>query len=220
MARRLPKGPKISKETMEYLDPSEVSRGLERRAATERPLGLLVAEARRRGYAPGTKVEHFIGFRRAFRAAEDIQPPKGSTEAPIRELSIELSAQSFISTKKGSRDHAGIVVVTLQAGSNSKRDEMFIEVPGGNFAQAREFVVRNDAVVRARSWTTRYVKCMYDVGCYTAVKECMEEFGLSAKFVQCILEYMYACYIMDPICKLCASCNCAWWCRWAVGCCK
>lgn len=218
MAGARSKRPTIGTETKEYLDSSEVLRGLGRRIAQERPLGLLVAEGRRRGYVPAKKPEDALGFRHTFKATEDIQPPKGSTTAPVRELSFELSAQSFTNTKRGSADRAGILAITLEAGTNSLKREMFIEVPGGNFAQARELVVKDDAVVLAHSWSSAFRRCMSDHGC-PAVYSCSWNYGFVG-WLMCVFSSSWACGVWWLPCQVCAGCNCSWWCSWAVGCCR
>lgn len=215
------KGPRIASETTEYLDPGEVLRGWERRTK-ERPIGLLVAEARRRGYEPGTTVEDVLCLKKTVRAEEDIRPPKGSTEAPVRDVSLEWYVHSFTNTKRGSKNRAGIMAITVQAGSNIQRYEMFSEAPSGNWNKAREFKVKGNAVVPAHSWLSRWVTCIASVcpgKCVDAFWRCYYTVTSPSisNLMKCVLR-LNLCVACVPWCAACVTCDCHWTCKWAFGC--
>lgn len=220
MARRKPpKGLKIAVDTTEHLDPQETLRVLERRATRERPLGLLVSEARRRGYTPGTKTEDIFGVKRTLRLAEDIQPPKGSAEAPVRDLSLEIVAQSF--TKSRSKDLGAVMTITVTGGNNRQTEDMLLEAPGGDLSRLYEYNVKGDAVVRANSPTDRLITCMEvrgDVLCVSSLLTCIPLCVTIPAYLYCLI---YTCMAHFTLCAYCAACHCAWWCKgWPIGCCR
>ena len=213
---------KIAAQTTEYRDPTDVLRGFERRAARERPLGLLIAEAQRRGYRPRTRPEDVLGFTQTFRASEDIQPPKGSREAPVRDFSFELSVQSF--SKPRARDQAAVATFTLTAGSNTRTQHVLLEAPEGDFARAREFEVReeDETIARTRSYWSAVGNCMEVRGgrtCILSFIGCVPVgiFFTWVAYIGCIIG---VCALAFIDCCVCAGCNCRWWCAWGTGCCK
>lgn len=228
MARKPIKGPKIAFDTTEHLDPGDVVKGFEKRASREPPMGLLMSEARRRGYMPETKAKDVWGVRRTLRLAEDLQPPKGSSEAPVRELSVEIDIQSFTKpkskSKPKSKDQCAVMTITTTAGGNHRQTlDMLLEAPGGDLAHIREYKVKGNAVVRAHSTTDTWLLCMQYRGdwlCGAAMIACVPiAAGLSiAGYLFCIA---YACIGVWTLCAWCAACRCVWPCKiWPIGCCR
>ena len=210
----MPTGPNIAAVRIELLDPAKVMQSVQSRAMRG-PLAVLKNEAEKRGYAAATGAKNAYGYRHVFVATKEIKPPKGETGAAVKETSVEIHVQSF--TKKGSKDQAALMVVTIQAGTNTETREMLLEAPGGNFATPKEYVIVNNKVTPAKSWWTAFVSCLKSkciANCLSALLKCS---GTWAAYLACVLATCAAC---GTYCVACATCNCKWWCKWAVGCCK
>lgn len=209
----MPTGPGIAAERMELLEPARVLQSMQTRAARG-PLALLNGEAKRLGYVP-TGAKDVLGYRYVAVASREVKPSKGELWAPFKEVSFELNVQSF--TKKGSKDQAALVTVTIQGGSNTDTREMLLIAPGGNFASPREFVVQGNKIVPAKSWWTAMKKCLQNrciAVCVAALINCR---GTWAAYLACVASTCGVCWVK---CAACAACNCKGWCKWAVGCCK
>src|SRR5206468_1944864 len=95
------------------------------------------------------KPEETFAFRRRSTASGEVRPPRGVGGAPVRDAEVELVGQSL---SKGA-DQGAVVMCTVRAGGEEETYHMFLEAPGGNFRQAREYTLDdNEQVVPANSW--------------------------------------------------------------------
>ncbi len=207
--------PSIVYETREMLDPAVVLQSLTARAVKEPDLSLLFTEVQRRGYKPVAGPKASLGYRETCRADQDVKPPAGTTGAAIRDLSFELSLQSF--SKPQSRDQAAVATVTISAGMNIETYTILLEAPNGNFAQASEFLVKNNAVVKASSWWTCINRCVRRSCTSACIEAAFTCSGTWAAYIWCFLAKCGSC---GGKCLVCCTCNCKWWCRWISGCCR
>lgn len=180
----------------------------------DRPdLKKLQKEAERRGYKAQDRPEETFGIRLKAKASAGVRPIRGATGAAVREVQFELAGQSV--SKRGSE--GAVVVCTIRAGDQEETYDMLLEAPGGNFQQAREYTVEKGRVVEAHSWWSAWVGCLHrDCAsvCLNALSSCK---GTWAAYFWCVVARCGGCVLK---CAGCATCDCRWWCRWAVGCCS
>jgi hypothetical protein len=211
----MPPRPNFTTELFEVFESAKVLREIQARISTDRPLGLLAAEAKKRGFAPATGTRNVAGFRETVKAAQPIKPPRGTTGRPVEEASIDVRVQDYV--KRGTRDRVAVLTVTTKAGANSESYEALLEAPGGDFSQAREFRVKGNAVIPAKSWWTAARRCVTSSCSSVCVASLFTCTGTWAAYLLCIAAKCGGCWLK---CAACATCNCRWWCRWATGCCR
>jgi hypothetical protein len=210
----MPTGPQIASERIELLPHTRVVQNLQSKL-TRGPMSILHGEIKRRGFTAATGAKNVYGFRHVFTATREIKPPKGVAGAPVKETSVEINVQDY--SKKGVKDKLALLTVTFQAGANTETREMLLEAPGGNFAKPREYIVVKNKLAPARSWWTAFKACLKRkciATCLAALVKCS---GTWAAYIACVLVTCAACGVS---CAACSTCNCKWWCKWAVGCCK
>jgi hypothetical protein len=205
----------LGAETIEFLDPEVVQRELTRIAGVRPELQRLTEATGARGYVALDAPDAVSGFRYSARANRDISaPPEFGEVAPVTDVQVEFWVRSL--TKPGSADQAAVITATISAGINSTTYDTFLEAPGGNFNQANEFLIQDNRLVEAESWWSALVNCLSGscaTICLGALVTCG---GAWAAYLLCVL---VACGGCGTKCAACATCDCTWWCRWAVGCC-
>lgn len=129
---------------------------------------------------------------------------------------FEFHLQSF--AKAGSKDAAALGSYTVKSGDKSQTYHFTLVAPKGDFEKALEHTVNKAHKVRkANSWWSRWVNCLRSrcvSTCLGALATCS---GTWAAYLWCVVAACGGCVLR---CVGCASCNCRWWCRWAVGCCE
>lgn len=205
-------------EQTEVLDTTTAApRLLYRMEESTSKLNKLVAEAYKSGYRPSQGPQAEMGLRQKLRASNLVQPDLLSDEEgqPVQELEFELLFREF--EKPDSQDSAAVVTVTLTAGQSTEEYNMLLVASAGNFAQAREFTMENDQLVRANSWWTAVRDCLINkcgASCVGSLVTCS---GTWSAYLLCLAARCGGCWIK---CTACATCNCKWWCKWGVGCCR
>lgn len=158
----------------------------------------------------GFKPEKTAGKNAFFGATETVKSDDGKT------ATFDIKVQSY--SKAGSKDKAAVVIVTAKSGQNSETYQFSLMAPGGDFEKAAEFTVdKNNKVKKANSWYTRWKACLRDrcaTACLGALVTCT---GTWAAYFWCVVARCGGCVLR---CSACASCNCSFWCKWAVGCCR
>jgi hypothetical protein len=207
--------PVFTSETFELFEPAKVLRDIQARVSADRPLGLLVAEVRQRGYEPAKGAQNVVGFRHSAKSVQPVKPPKGATGAAVQDASFEIRVQDY--AKRGTRDRAAVLTATVKAGGNSDTYQALLEAPRGDFSHAREFMVKGNAVVPANSWWSAARSCVTKNCTSVCVSSLFTCSGTWAAYIACIAAKCGLCWLK---CAACATCNCKWWCKWAAGCCK
>lgn len=211
----MPKPP-IDQETYEMLDGRRVKEDFKSRSQSRPKLKKLSEEARGRGYQPLEDADEAFGFRYSVKASKDMRPrAQAQAGAPVRNIEFEMLLQPF--SKGNSNDKAAVATTTVKAGEEVATYEMLLEAPNGDFRQPREFIVEGDEIVEAESWWTAFTGCLSNncaSACLTALWACS---GTWAAYLWCLVWRCGGCVLK---CVGCASCNCGWWCGWAVGCCR
>jgi hypothetical protein len=204
-------------EQTEVLDAPSVARNLDARMKGPRGgLKKLDDEAKGRGYRPVAGPKGEVGLRQKFRSRQPVRPPKGEKGQPVREVSFDFSLRAL--EKPDSLDQAAIATVTVSTGPNQSEEyDLLLEAPGGNFGQAREFKVENDQVRPANSWWTAAQTCATSTCGATCVNALLTCTGNWAEYLLCLATRCGLCWAK---CTGCATCNCSWTCRWAIGCCR
>lgn len=157
------------------------------------------------GFKPvGRGKDAFFGLTNKFKSSD------GKT------ASFEMAVQSY--AKAGSKDAAGLATVTLTSGENSATYHFTLLAPNGDFQKPLEhFTDGRNRVLRAKSWWTRWTRCLRSrcaATCLSALVTCS---GTWAAYFWCVVAKCGGCVLR---CAGCATCDCRWWCRWAVGCCE
>jgi hypothetical protein len=204
-------------EQTEVLDAAAVTQGLDARLRQPRGrLKKLEDEARGRGYRPAGGPKGEVGLRQKFRTKKPVHPPQGQQGGAVREVSFDFSLRAL--EKPDSLDQAAVATVIVRAdGDRTDEYDLLLEAPGGNFAQAREFKVENDRVVPANSWWTAARDCATSTCGSVCVGALLACSGTWAAYLLCVATACGGCWAG---CAGCATCNCRWWCRWPVGCCR
>jgi hypothetical protein len=203
----------VTSETTEVLDKKAAHDQFKRHLQERKGLKQLQDEARGRGYEPRDDPEETFAVRVKSRASADVRPPRGRAGEAVREVEFELVGQSV---SKGDTEGA-IATCTVKAGKNEEIYEFFVEAPGGNFSQAREFTVEDGEVVEADSWWSAWTGCLGRDCASTCLGALVACTGTWAAYLWCVVAACGGCVLK---CTGCATCNCGWWCRWAVGCCS
>lgn len=145
-----------------------------------------------------------------FGATETYKSNDGQT------ATFDIQVRSY--TKAGSKDAAAIGIVTVKSGQNKQTYKFSLRAPGGDFEKAEEFTVdQSNKVKKANSWWSRWTRCLRDrcaTTCLGALTTCS---GTWAAYLWCVVAACGTCVLR---CVGCASCDCRWWCKWAVGCCS
>lgn len=144
-----------------------------------------------------------------FGVTETFKSNKGET------ATVTIEVQSY--QKTGSKDAAAVGNVRVKSGKNEATYRFSLVAPKGDFEKAEEHTVdRGNKVKKANSWYTRWRSCLRSrcaAACLGALVTCG---GTWAAYFWCVVARCGGCVLR---CAGCASCDCRWWCRWAVGCC-
>ncbi len=143
----------------------------------------------------------------------------GQAETYTDKLGRQLKAETYIRDyeKAGSKDKAALAQVVLSLGKRSEVYTFYLIAKEGDFSKVEEYFVGSDMKVsRANSWwscvRSRLLKCAGP--CVAALGTCT---GTWAAYLGCVAVACGGCYAGIAAC---CGCNCKWWCKWAVGCCR
>lgn len=203
----------IESETLELVEPRAASEAFKKRVNDRSELRRLHEEAKSRGYTPSDDEDEAFGIRVRVQATKDVQPPSPSAAGgAVRNVEIELVGVS--ASKSGAE--GAVATCVVKAGKNEQVYDFLLEAPGGDFARAREFTVRDGEVVDAHSWWSAWVGCLQRSCLSTCLSSLVACSGTWAAYFWCVAAACGGCVLR---CAGCATCDCSWWCRWAAGCC-
>jgi hypothetical protein len=157
-------------------------------------------------------------------AGRGFKPLKGDKNFLGRKTSFESQGQKFTQTvylqdyaKEGSSDAVAVGQVTVTAGERTEAYSFFLEAPGGKLEEAVEHRVdKRLNVTKVNSWWGCMRGKLGGCGstCQSALSSCWG--GSWTGYLGCLAVKCGGCYVKAAAC---CGCDCAWWCRWAVGCC-
>jgi len=91
----------------------------------------------------------------------------------------------------------------------------YIDMPSGAMEMGGAAIVSGD-VIEAESWWSAFRTCLTHrcgSACLSALVTCS---GTWAAYFWCLVAKCGGCVVK---CAGCSTCDCRWWCKWAVGCC-
>lgn len=175
-----------------------------------------------RGFEPLTGDENFFGIVETYRVMMD--------DGEIVQQTMTLEVQDYISADR--RDLGALVRVRLETEDGCKEDYTFnLVAPCGNFDRVIEYQAVQTSIrdtttgamaarlemVETNSWGSCMLqelkKCASP--CVNALVTCPKT-GWSA-YLGCLAVRCGGCFVAKAAC---CTCNCKWWCKWAVGCCR
>jgi hypothetical protein len=90
-----------------------------------------------------------------------------------------------------------------------------IDMPTGAMGIGGAIIAPGD-VIEAESWWSAFKACLHGrcgSTCLSALVSCS---GTWAAYFWCLVAKCGGCVVK---CAACSTCDCRWWCKWAVGCC-
>jgi hypothetical protein len=201
MSEELNRAPKsfIANRETDYLEGAIIEKKF-RGYMEDEGIKVLAAEIERDGFRPvRDEPQAFVGWRETYKGKD------GKT------VDFELDVEQF--EKPGMMDKASLGMVTIASGENRASYKFALIAPDGNFDRVVEFTVDpQNKTVRASSWWTEFVDCLRR----RCASSCASALGICGWNWWCIISRCFGCGLR---CAACATCDCRWWCRWAVGCC-
>ena len=175
-----------------------------------------------RGFVALTGSDNFFGIRETYRVMMD--------DGEIVQQTTTLEVQDYISSDR--RDLGALVRVRLETEDGCKEEYTFnLVAPCGDFNRAIEYQAVETSIrdpttgamtarlemVETDSWGSCMLqelkKCASP--CVNALVTCPKT-SWSA-YLGCLAVRCGGCFVAKAAC---CTCNCKWWCKWAVGCCK
>jgi len=92
----------------------------------------------------------------------------------------------------------------------------YIDMPAGSMGMGEASIIQGDGIIEAESWWSGFVGCLRSrcaSSCLSSLHSCS---GYWAAYFWCLVAKCGGCVLK---CAACSTCDCRWWCRWAVGCC-
>jgi hypothetical protein len=211
----MPDLPLITAERIEIIDSTNVAAQLERLGRMRPGLDRVLRGATEARFSALTEDNSYFGYRVTMETAREIMPPDDAPSGPgVRSLTHEILLQGF---SRGD-DQAAAGTVSVTAGAYTSDYNLLLEAPGGDINRMIERTVRGDELVLVDGWWDRFRNCLGGCGgvCLSALGGCIASGAIPAILV-CLAVSCGGCAAK---CAACATCNCRWWCRWAVGCCE
>jgi hypothetical protein len=189
--------------TLNHLPLEETKRSFDAVLAKEAGLQALKAKADAEGFLAVRGKESNWGMNASW------------TTNDGRSVSYEMHTQSV----RRDKDQACLVTETLRTSERETATfHSFLVAPKGNFKNVSEFYTDKAYRVRlAHSKWTRFTACVRRKCVGTCLGSLVTCSGTWAAYLGCVF---IACGGCMAVCGACALCNCSWWCKWAVGCCK
>jgi hypothetical protein len=200
------------RETTEVVDHPTAQKKFKEHLASRPDLKRLQDEAKKRGYQAKDTAEETFAFRATTKASGQVKAPIRIGGAAVQDVEVELVGQSVT---KG-RNQGAIVACTVRAGRNEETYDFYLEAPGGQFERATEWTVEAGKVVQANSWWSAWVGCLRSRCASTCLSALWQCSGTWTAYFWCVVAKCGGCVLK---CAACSTCDCSWWCRWAVGCC-
>lgn len=202
----------ITSETVEILDDKSAHDKFKKSLQARPNLKKLQEEAKKRGYQPVDQADETFAIRVTAKASGQVKPRPGLRGKAVQAVEFELVGQSI---SKGN-DQGAVLTATVKAGDQEETHEILLEAPGGNFRQTREYTIEGAKVVETNSWWSAWVGCLNRNCASTCLNALWSCTGTWAAYFWCVAARCGGCVLK---CAACSTCDCSWWCRWAVGCC-
>ena len=197
--------PYIKATTLDYLEHVAVRADMARLLQTDLGMKSLKSEIDDAGFKPVAGSKGAWGTKGSWTRNDD------------QTVKFEISLQGF--AKPGSKDSMALLIMTM-TGPKGETDtyRCSLRAPAGKLANVVErYVDKNNKVLLANSYWTRAWNCIRS----TCGGPCVRSLtGCTAGIVPCIVSVLTVCGGCAVKCLACAGCNCRWWCKWAVGCCR
>lgn len=201
----MPKAPLyVRATTLDYLAPPSSKSAFAKTLAKDTGLRALRDKAITDGFTPHTGSKANWGMKSSWTTSA------GET----------LTYEWHIMALRRGKDEAAVCTESLVSSRREKEVyHSLLTAPNGNFTKASEHYATKSASIRlAHSKWTRFKACVKKSSCgsvcVAALTTCS---GSWAAYLGCVA---IACGGCMGKCAACALCNCRWWCKWAVGCCK
>lgn len=211
----MPNFPIIVSERIELIDSANVASELERLSPMRPGLDHVLRGAQEFRFSAVDTPDSYFGYRVTLDAASEVMPPDDAVPGPgVSSLTHEILLQGF---SRG-EDQAAAGTVTVTAGPYTSDYSLLLEAPRGDINRMIERTVRGTELVLVDGWWDRFRRCLGTCGgpCLAALGTCIVAGALPA-ILACLAVSCGGCAAR---CSACATCNCRWWCRWAVGCCE
>jgi len=175
-----------------------------------------------RGFEALTGDDNFFGISETSRVMMD--------DGEIVQLITTLEVQDYISSDR--KDLGALVRVRLEAEDGCKEEYIFnLVAPCGDFSRPIEYQAVATSIrdpttgamttrlemVETDSWGTcmqrELKKCASP--CVNALVTCPKSSWTA--YLGCLAVRCGGCFVAKAAC---CTCNCKWWCKWAVGCCR
>ncbi len=201
----MPTAPYIKATTLDYLAHTVVRTELEKLATSHPGVMALRSEIEGLGFKPVAGVKGVWGTKASWTASNN------------QTVSFEIHVQSF--AKAGSKNQAALLnLTTIGSGGETDTYRCSLQAAEGDWSKAVErYADKNNKIRPSNSYWPRAWKCIKGScggPCINSLAGCTG--GLAA----CIISIVGICGGCAVKCLACAGCNCKWWCKWAVGCCK
>lgn len=172
---------------------------------------------KQKGFSAKTKAKDAFGWKETYKGKDE----KGTD----REDVFTLKVNDY--EKKGSKDGAAIAEVEVVSGEERQVYSFVLLTPEGDINQTEEYaVVESEGkarVEKAHSWWSCTKSKIGSCGpvCVGSLLSCTVAAIAGgpfswATYLACVAAGCGGCYLYY---SSCCSCDCAWWCKWACGCC-
>jgi hypothetical protein len=210
-AAKTPQGeePGVKVLSSQVLEKTQAAKRFAVLSNSDQELQALSKHLAEQGYEAQTKPENYFGWDLAY------QRKDGET------AKVALLVQDY--AKKGSKDPAAIGTISIAAGNRSDTYSFSVIAPEGNYEKAIEYKVDRESlkVEGANSFWSCFVNRVSSqcAGvCVGALGTCLATSGGSwVSYLGCLAS---RCGLCAARAFACCLCNCSWWCKWAVGCCR
>jgi hypothetical protein len=202
----------ITSEVVEVIDERTAHERFKKQLQDRPHLKTLHEEAKKRGYQIHDEPGETFAIRVRTKANRELPPRAGVAGSPVGDIEFELVGQSI---SKGGAQGA-LATSTIRGGGHEETYEMLLEAPQGNFRQTREFTIQHEKIVETHSWWSAWVGCLRNSCSSTCLNALWQCTGTWTAYFWCVVGRCGGCVVK---CAACSTCDCSWWCRWAVGCC-
>lgn len=150
---------------------------------------------------------------------DSIRDLLGMPDRQSRDAVEELEFTYLVQDVTGDQGTGALIITSIETGANRMDYHALMTTPRGDVSSTEEWVFdpEEGQVVPARSWLSRFRECLGNNcawNCVSGVWECWN--GSWARWWDCMVNRCGNCAID---CAACATCDCAWHCRWNTGCC-
>ncbi|MDQ1350033.1 MAG: hypothetical protein QG657_334 [Acidobacteriota bacterium] len=170
------------------------------------------AHLRTLGFSPQGKkkgVQNFWGARETYQSQSKVDK---------KSITFTVHLQSY--AKPGSKDSMAIGQVIVNAGDRSETYSFYLSAPNRNFEAMEEYTMdKKLRLSKANSWWSCVksdIRKRCATTCLSSLITCAPSASTIVGYVACVAIQCGGCATKSIAC---CSCDCSWWCKWAVGCC-